>query len=60
MGLGIVEPRWRGTHVPATAVLLQDDLTRTGRKTKDEIVLVPRPSNSPRDPLVGAFNPWHL
>lgn len=51
MGLGIVEPKRQGTHVPATAVLLQDDRTGTTRKDKDEIVLVPRPSNSPRDPL---------
>ena len=57
MGLGIVEPKRQGTHVPATAVLLQDDLTRT--KAKDEIVLVPRPSNSLRDPLVGAFSQFH-
>ncbi len=59
MGHGIVEPKWQGTHVPATAVLLQDDLAATTRKDKDEIVLVPRPSTSPRDPLVGAFCPLH-
>ena len=59
MGLGIVEPKRQGTHVPATAVLLQDDLMGTARKVKDEIVLVPQPSNSPRDPLVGAFGPLH-
>lgn len=52
MGLGIVEPRRQGTQVPATALLLQDDLTGTTGKEKDEIVLVPRPSNTPRDPLV--------
>ncbi|KAL2043855.1 hypothetical protein N7G274_003375 [Stereocaulon virgatum] len=50
MGLGIVEPRRRGTHVPGTAVLLQDDLG-TKSKGEDEVVLVPRPSDSPRDPL---------
>jgi hypothetical protein len=56
MGLGIVEPRRQGTHVPATAVLLQDDLMGTKRKGKDDVVLVPRPSDSPRDPLVGTFH----
>lgn len=50
MGLGIVEPKRKGTQVPATAILLQDDLTGTTRK-EEEIVFVPRPSNSPRDPL---------
>ena len=53
MGLGIVEPKQHGIHVPATAILLQDNLTGTTPKAKDEVVLVPRPSNSPRDPLVG-------
>ena len=57
MGLGIVEPKRQGTHVPATAILLQEDLTGLTRKDKDKIVLVPRPSTSPRDPLVGAFHP---
>ena len=57
MGLGIVEPRRQGTQVPATALLLQDDLTGTTGKKKDDIVLVPRPSNTPRDPLV--LSPLH-
>ena len=57
MGLGILEPKRQETHVPATAVLLQAD--RTALKVKDEIVLVPRPSNSPRDPLVGVISPLH-
>ena len=54
MGLGIVEPKRQGTHVPGTATLLQDDLTGTRRKGTDDIVLVPAPSNSPRDPLVAS------
>ena len=58
MGLGIVEPKRQGTQVPATAILLQDNLTGTTGK-EDEIVSVPRPSNSPRDPLVGALCPLH-
>lgn len=60
MGLGIVEPKRQGTHVPATALLLQDDLTGTRRKDTNEVVLVPRPSMSPRDPLVGTFYPRRL
>ena len=56
MGLGIVEPKRQGTHVPATAVLLQDDVKGTAPEVKNDIVLIPQPSNSPRDPLVGAFS----
>ena len=59
MGLGIIEPKRRGTHVPATAVLLQDDVKGTASEVKDEIVLVPQPSISLRDPLVVAFSQLH-
>ena len=53
MGLGIAEPSRREIKVPGTALLLQDDLTGTGRRRKSDIIRVPAPSKSPRDPLVG-------
>ena len=59
MGLGIIEPKRRVAHVPATVLLLQADLKGVAGKDKEAIVLVPRPSDSPRDPLVGALSPLH-
>ena len=55
MGLGIVEPKRQGTHVPATAILLQDDLMGATTGHDSDIVLVPRPSDDPKDPLVSGF-----
>ena len=55
MGLGIVEPKRQGTHVPATAILLQDDLMGATSRHDGEIILVPRPSDDPKDPLVSDF-----
>ena len=55
MGLGIVEPKRQGTHVPATAILLQDNFMGATSRYDSEIVLVPRPSDDPKDPLVSDF-----
>lgn len=55
MGLGILEP-YAGdapAQVPGTAILLHDDEENVQGVSKDSaIILVPKPSNSPRDPLV--------
>ena len=55
MGLGIVEPKRQGTHVPATAILLHDDLMGATGRYDSEVVLVPQPSDDPNDPLVNDF-----
>ena len=56
MGLGIIEPRQsrvQGTlRVPGTSQLLEHDLFHNTRKGTNKIVLVPRPSDNPFDPLV--------
>ena len=56
MGLGIIEPRQsRGSgtlRVPGTSRLLEHDLFHNTRKGTSKIVLVPRPSDDPLDPLV--------
>ena len=53
MGLGIVEPHSGDApvDVPGTALLLHSNKQKSSKET---IVLVPKPSQSPRDPLVGA------
>ena len=54
MGLGILEP-YAGdapAHVPGTATLLHSDEANVQNQSKSAIILVPKPSNSPRDPLV--------
>ena len=53
MGLGIVEPYSESGNPPGTATLLDDEGT-VERVSKSAIILVPQPSSSPRDPLVGA------
>ena len=55
MGLGILEPcSGRALAlVPGTATLLQGDEDDVQEASKSAIILVPKPSNSPRDPLVG-------
>ena len=56
MGLGILEPHGGDApaQVPGTAILLHDDEGIVqGTSKKSAIVLVPKPSKSPRDPLVG-------
>ena len=57
MGLGIIEPRQSSgletLRVPGTSRLLEHDLFHNTRKGADKIVLVPRPSDNPLDPLVG-------
>ena len=55
MGLGILEPHTGDTsaQVPGTAILLHDDDEDVQSISKNRaIILVPRPSDSPRDPLV--------
>ena len=55
MGLGILEPHAGDTsaQVPGTATLLYDDDESVQSISKKRaIILVPRPSDSPRDPLV--------
>ena len=39
-------------HVPETATLLHSDEANVQNQSKSAIILVPKPSNSPRDPLV--------
>lgn len=56
MGLGILEP-YPGdaqAQVPGTATLLHNDEENTqgGVSITSAIILVPKPSDSPRDPLV--------
>ena len=55
MGLGILEPHVGDTsaQVPGTATLLHDDDENIHGISKNRaIILVPRPSDSLRDPLV--------
>lgn len=47
MGLGILETR---QHAPGTVQLIEDHAESAG---KENVVLVPHPSKSPNDPLVG-------
>ena len=56
MGLGILEPCAGDApaHVPGTAALLHDDEEPVQSISKSAIIHVPRPLDSPRDPLVGA------
>ena len=57
MGLGIIEPRQSGEIgslcVPGTSRLLEHDLFHGITNGANKIVLVPRPSDDPLDPLVG-------
>jgi hypothetical protein len=69
MGLGILEshrPPYTGTNVPGTATVLDTETERireqeqrTGRKlkrTSDGTILVPQPSDDPKDPLVSIIS----
>lgn len=66
MGLGIIEPRKSsepGTLcVPGTSRLLEHDLFRNTKKGSNKIVLVPRPSDNPLDPLVSQLRSisWYI
>ena len=63
MGFGIREPKRKdGGHVPGTSILYEEDTPveqaiPSGPKHADggksEVILVPQPSDSPNDPLVG-------
>lgn len=61
MGLGIKEPaKSRSRLVPGTSVLFEPSSTGTAAvkhaSGKDaDLILVPQPSSSPNDPLVGAL-----
>jgi hypothetical protein len=55
MGLWIVEPKPLGVHVPGTSVLFDDQSHPSEAAKQQEIVLVPQPSSSPRDPLVSIY-----
>ena len=58
MGLGILEPRSGDAplHIPGTATLLHDDEGNAQKRIRTAIILVPKPSESPRDPLVSAIS----
>ena len=62
MGLGILEPRSGGipVQVPGTATLLHSDEEISQKTSKDAIILVPKPSQSPRDPLVSAMSNYRV
>ena len=62
MGLGIVEPHSGDApaHVPGTVTLLRSDQETLQGTSKDPIILVPNPSQSPRDPLVGAARRYRI
>lgn len=65
MGLGVLEDKTL-EHVPGTVYVLDDASrnavvaerdTHSKRDKTGKIILVPQPSDSPDDPLVGAASP---